>query len=549
MAVGCWHFDVDAVGGGGEPTVHEWEHVSTSWAKLESPTVKRLRVAHRAMLFTGEADTSGRWLSLVRELPHLNQQQLVTLQLPEDPFAALNEKPAAAGHSYLAHLAQVYERLIRKCFLVQVAVRLTMFDLVDVHDNPVRLTDLPRLPNGSRIFLVQRLELTFDSFAGGSITVTVKDSDTVAEVQWIVWKACAGVDGVGSLLGQAIGAENLRFIRRTDQDSQVRSTSTAVQILAVKTPGGHRATVCFYNLRNDERLWLVPEAPRTAQPNLHKLELARQQQLENTLVEAFAAHRPILQLLSAASDLARRNLTEEEVKWLRTHPDTRYESEAAANAVAEVQRELENQINRKSTEPTGACTNHSNSNLAPTLSWRVEVERKLQICCQALAKRCTDEIAVAVAVYLHWRGAAVQGASATMRTLAASGSDACAGQIVTNKSRRESALPVDGAPASDPHHIFVELPAGWAEAAERLRDQWFADDRKGGPPLGRYVVVVDACARRRPAIDGTSQIVGKVPAGTVIHLAATTRLSDGTWRGQLHCAKSKSSVQPPLETD
>ena len=42
-------------------------------------------------MFTGEADQSGRWLHLVRELPHLGTQQLATLALPADPFAALNE--------------------------------------------------------------------------------------------------------------------------------------------------------------------------------------------------------------------------------------------------------------------------------------------------------------------------------------------------------------------------------------------------------------------------------------------------------------------------
>ena len=197
-------------------------------------------------MFTGEADQSGRWLHLVRELPHLGTQQLATLALPADPFAALNEKPASAGHSYLTHLAGLYERLIRMCCLVQLGLRIAGFDIVDVHSNPVRLIDLPLLPNGNRLFIVQKLALSFDTFFGESFTLTAKDSDSVAEVQTALWNACCQGSGGGTraLLGRAGGGADLRMLRRAAGSTgalpgEHGSPGSAVEPLSPKTPQGH----------------------------------------------------------------------------------------------------------------------------------------------------------------------------------------------------------------------------------------------------------------------------------------------------------------------
>ena len=83
-------------------------------------------------------------------------------------------------------------------------------------------------------------ELHFDSFAGsGATTLIVKDSDTVAEVQWAVWKACADASGVGAMLGDASSAANLCLLRRLDDEGDDHAGS--VQPLVPKTSKGHTA--------------------------------------------------------------------------------------------------------------------------------------------------------------------------------------------------------------------------------------------------------------------------------------------------------------------
>lgn len=264
---------------------------------------------------------------------------------------------------------------------------------------------------------------------------------------------------------------------------------------------------------------MIPEAPKQPKPNEHRLEPARRRQAEAAVLDALQAHRPALQMMAAASHPTK--LSDDARQWLLTHPDTRFEEEAAQLAVAELQAALEQQVERPEAKPA-----------PPPLSWRIDVERRLQICCHALAGRCRSEREVAAALYLQWRGAASQAVAGTMEALASDRLDPSRTMEVTS-GRAETGLPPDGGAAADPEHAFVSLPPGWAEAAEVLRAQWREADLRGGPRLGRYVVSVDARARQRADIGPSAAVVGTIKAGTVVQLAATSKLADGTWRGQL----------------